>query len=195
MSLHVLLSGEYGQVFMLVHPGERVKIGPMSLHLVPVSGRHAREIQALAADEAIARWTAIPHPYPRDGALAFVERAQRLRALGRHATFAVCEAHRLLGVATLARLEATPDHAELGYWIGRPYWGRGYATAAGRQLLAHGFGRMRLVLVFARCLSANRASIHVLEKLGFRFVGLEAARSSTWPGEPVGRYELTRAGW
>jgi len=180
---------------MLDHPGERVKIGPMSLHLVPVSGRHAREIQALAADEAIARWTAIPHPYPLDGGLAFVERAQRLRARGMRETFAVCEAGRLLGVATLARHETTPDHAELGYWIGRPYWGRGYATAAGRQLLAHGFGRMRLVLVFARCFSGNRASIRVLEKLGLGFVGLEAARNSKWPIERVRRYELSRAGW
>jgi RimJ/RimL family protein N-acetyltransferase len=177
---------------MLDHPGERVKIGPMSLHLVPVSGRHAREIQALAADEAIARWTAIPHPYPLNGGLAFVERAQRLRARGMRETFAVCEAGRLLGVATLARREATPDHAELGYWIGWPYWGRGYATAAGRQLLAHGFGRMRLALVFARCFSANRASIRVLEKLGLGFVGLEAAGDQK---EPVRRYELSREEW
>ena len=149
-----------------------------------MSGRHAREIQALAAAEAVARWTAIPHPYPLDDGLAFVERAQRLRARGMRETFAVCEADRLLGVATLARREATPDHAELGYWIGRPYWGRRYAPAAGRQLLAHGFGRMRLSLVFARCFGANHASIRVLEKLGFRFVGLEADELET-AGAPV----------
>jgi RimJ/RimL family protein N-acetyltransferase len=160
-----------------------------------VSGRHVREIQTLAADEAVARWTAIPHPYPRDGALAFVERAQRLRALDMRATFAICEAHRLLGVATLARQEAAPDHAELGYWIGRPYWGRGYATAACRRLLAHGFERMRLGLVVARCGSANRASLRVLDKLGLRFVGVAPPDDPTSAGEAVCRYELGLEEW
>jgi RimJ/RimL family protein N-acetyltransferase len=160
-----------------------------------VSGRHARAIQALAGDESIARWTNIPHPYPSDGAWAFVDRAQRIRAYGLGATFAVCEARRCLGVAVLTREPGAPGRAELGYWIGRPYWGRGRATAAVAQILAHGFGRMRLAVVFARCVTANRASIRVLEKLGFRFVGLEAARDARWPREPVRGYELTREEW
>jgi RimJ/RimL family protein N-acetyltransferase len=160
-----------------------------------VSARHVREIQRLAADPAIARWTTIPHPYPRDGALVFVARAQRLRALGLHATFAVCDGDDLVGIATLARHEPVADRAELGYWIGRPHWGRGHATAACRLVLAHGFERMRLGVVFARCFTANDASLRVLEKLGFGFVGLEAARSPGRPVAPVRRYELSRAAW
>ena len=168
----------------------------MDVRLVPVSARHAGDIQAFASDEAIARWTTIPHPYPRDGALAFVDRAQRMRARGAHETFAVCEpGGRLLGVATLVRDEKLPARAELGYWIGRPYWGRGYATAAARQLLAHGFERMALDAVFARCFAANRASARVIEKLGFRFVGLEASSTPTRRADPVRRYELTRGDW
>jgi ribosomal-protein-alanine N-acetyltransferase len=168
----------------------------MDLRLVPVSARHARDIQALASDAAIARWTAIPHPYPRDGALAFVDRAQRMRARGMQETFAVCEAGgHLLGVATLVRDEKLAARAELGYWIGRPYWGRGYATAAARRLLAHGFERMDLDAVVARCFAINRASARVIEKLGFRFVGLEASRSPKRLAEPVRRHELTRGDW
>ena len=165
----------------------------MNVRLVPVSARHARDIQALASDEAIARWTAIPHPYPRDGALAFVDRAQRMRARGAQETFAVCEAGGgFLGVAALGRDEKLPERAELGYWIGRPYWGRGYATAAARWLLAYGFERMDLDVVVARCFAMNQASARIIEKLGFRFVGVETSRTRKRPAGPVRRYELTR---
>lgn len=168
----------------------------MNVRLVPVSARHARDIQALASDEAIARWTSIPHPYPRDGALAFVDHAQRRRARGAQETFAVFEAGGgFLGVAALVRDDHLPARAELGYWIGRPYWGRGYATAAARRLLAHGFELMDLDVIVARCFAMNQASARVIEKLGFRFVGLEASRSPKRPANPVRRYELTRRDW
>ena len=169
---------------------------PVNVHLVPLSARHSGDIQTLASDEAIARWTMIPHPYPPGAALAFVDRAQRMRARGAHETFAVCEAGGgFLGVALLVRDDQIPARAELGYWIGRPYWGRGYATAAARRLLGHGFDRMGLEVVGARCLSANRASARVIEKLGFRFVGLEASPTLKRPAEPVRRYELARRDW
>ena len=167
----------------------------MSLRLSRLNGRHVNEIQALAGDEEIARWTDVPHPYPPDGARAYVEQELRLCARGLHATFAVCEADRVVGIAGLARVPAVPDRAELGYWIGRPYWGHGHATAAVAQMLTHGFDRMRLAVVFARCFSANRASTRVPEKLAFRFVGLEAPRDRHRRGEPIRRYELTREEW
>ena len=165
---------------------------PMSIglpvQLVRLSGHHVRDLQALAGDEAISG--------ALEGVRDFVERAQRLRARGSHATFAVCEADQVLGVVSLAREPMAPDRAELGYWIGRPYRGRGYATAAVARVLTHGFGRMALTLVFARTLGTNRASARVLERLAFRFVGLEAARDpGRPPQEPVRRYELTREEW
>jgi RimJ/RimL family protein N-acetyltransferase len=168
----------------------------LSIRLRPIAFEHIPDIQALASDEAIARFTAIPHPYPVNGARAFVEQAQRLRARGLCATFAVCEVARCVGVVTLARDATVPERAELGYWIGRPFWGRGLATAAVGQILAHGFGRMRLAVVFARCFTENRASARVLETRGFRFVGLEVTRVAGGRSrQPVGRYELTVEAW
>lgn len=108
----------------------------------------------------------------------------------------MCESNRVLGVVSLAQEPTALDRAELSCWIGRPYRGRGRATAAVARVLAHGFGRMALTLVFARCSSANRASARVLERLAFRLVGLEAARDPAWPaGESVRRYELSREEW
>jgi hypothetical protein len=180
---------------MLDHPADCVKLSPMSVSLVPLSGRHARDLQLLAADEPVAPWMALPSPHPHGGPLAFIESAQRLRARGTRETFAVCEAGRLLGIVVLARHEGVPDHAEFGYWIGRQYRDRGHATAAAGRLLAHGFERGRLMLVFARCLAANRSSIRVLEKLGFRFAGLERSAHQKAFGEAVRRYEVTREAW
>jgi ribosomal-protein-alanine N-acetyltransferase len=125
----------------------------------------------------------VPASPPQD-ALAFIERAQRLRARGAQATFAVCESARLLGIVLLARDGTAPDRAELGYWIAPRARGQGHATAAARQLVDHGFRRMGLSLIVARCPSDNPASRRVLEKVGFRFVELEPAA--------VRRYELPR---
>jgi RimJ/RimL family protein N-acetyltransferase len=163
----------------------------MSFRLVPLSGRHVRDLRSLVAEEPDGRLP-LPALDPRGGLLAFIEGAQRLRARGDGATFAVCDDARFLGLAALARVEEAPARAELGYWIGRAHRGRGHATAAGHQLLAHGFTRMRLDLVFARCLGSNHASLRVMDKLGLHFVAVEPSED---PGEPVRRYELGRKEW
>ena len=56
--------------------------------------------------------------------------------------------------------------AEIAYWIGRPYWGNGYATEAARAVIGYGFGRLYLRRIYARYLVRNKASGRVLEKIG-----------------------------
>jgi RimJ/RimL family protein N-acetyltransferase len=164
--------------------------------LVPLDARHAPNLTTFVGDGAHLPWTTPTRRSPLQNVLAFVVHAQRLRARGVRETFAVCDTERLLGIAVLARDPAAPDRAEMGYWIGPPDRGHGYATAAARQLVTRGFGRMKLALVFARCASANRASTRVVEKLGFRFVGLEPALEHPESvGEPIRRYEMTRGEW
>jgi RimJ/RimL family protein N-acetyltransferase len=171
-----------------------VKMGPM-LELVPLSARHARDLMALAVDDPLTPWTTMPSQPLHRTVLAFIAGAQRLRARGARETSVVVDGGVLVGLTLLARDPAAPDHAELGYWIGRPHRSRGYATAAVRQLLSHGFGRMKLALVFARCPSVNRASTRVVEKAGFRLVGLEPSVNSRVPVPPVCRYQLTATEW
>ena len=164
----------------------------MPLLLVHVNGRHARDLRSLVAEEPTPPWPSLSALAGRDVVLGFLERAQRLRAHGLQETFAVCEDDRLIGLGGLARDDRAPDRAELGYWIAVPYRGRGHATAAARGLLAHGFERMRLALLFARTASANRASLRVLDKVGLRFVGVEPVAEGN---EPLRRYELRREEW
>ena len=65
-----------------------------------------------------------------------------------------------------------PDHArELGYWIGEPYWGNGFAAEAGEAVKSHCFGRLGLRAVLARHFVGNPASGRVMQKLGMRRIG------------------------
>jgi RimJ/RimL family protein N-acetyltransferase len=58
------------------------------------------------------------------------------------------------------------DEAEFGYWIGRPFWGRGYGTEAGRAVLDHARG-LGVRVILAEAFPENPASARVLIKLGF----------------------------
>ena len=73
----------------------------------------------------------------------------------------------LLGHAGLQMLEDT-DQVELGYYFGRPAWGRGVATEAGTACLRYGFESLNLDHVMAVVRPENLASQNVLSKLGFR---------------------------
>ena len=68
-----------------------------------------------------------------------------------------------------ANMPLAKDELELGYWIGRPYWGRGYATEAARALVEYGFHDLELSCILAAYYDGNDRSRHVLDKLGFRY--------------------------
>lgn len=65
-----------------------------------------------------------------------------------------------------------PNHTmELGYWIGEPFWGRGLNVEAARAVLRYAFEVCKPERMQARVIAGNRASVRVLEKLGFQFEG------------------------
>ena len=76
----------------------------------------------------------------------------------------------LIGMCGLAEFGHGVDGIELAYRLRRDRWGRGYATEAGRAVVAHAFGPLALDRLVAAVEPANTASIRVLEKCGFAFV-------------------------
>ena len=78
---------------------------------------------------------------------------------------------RVVGEAGLQFLEGGPD-VELGYTLSHAAWGRGYATEAARAVLRWAFAGLRLERVVAVADPANAASLHVLDKLGMRRLGM-----------------------
>jgi len=133
----------------------------------------AGAVQRLASDQEVAAGTArIPHPYPDGAAAAWIVTHADERAAGRSLSLAVVRRNEdvVIGAVSLL-LEEGPGEAELGYWIGRPHWGRGYATEAAAALIAHGFDRLGLQTITAHHFLTNAASGRVIRKLGFREEG------------------------
>jgi RimJ/RimL family protein N-acetyltransferase len=62
------------------------------------------------------------------------------------------------------------DEPELGYWLGRDYWGKGYATEAGRRVIRHAFEDLGSKAVWCCYYEGNERSKRVQEKLGFSYV-------------------------
>jgi len=150
---------------------ERLLAGPVVLRYF-VAG-DAPTVELLAGDRDVAEKTAlIPHPYPAGAAQAWIATHEAERAAGREYSYAITETGGpLLGAISL---RPRPGEREnVGYWIGRRYWGRGYATAAAQALIALGFELLDLEAVTASHLARNPASGRVMEKCGMRLLRTE----------------------
>jgi len=90
---------------------------------------------------------------------------------------------RLIGTIGVAPVPG--GSVELGYWISRPHWNRGYATEAGRAVVAMARESFRIPRLDAGHFLDNPASGRVLEKLGFRPTGQIESRFSTGRGQPA----------
>ena len=140
------------------------------LLLHPFTEQDIPDLVRLAGMREIAATTLhIPHPYTQTDASSFIANTEQQYRLGLAAVFAVAAlaSGDLRGAVGLS---IHPGHhrAELGYWIGVPYWGQGLATEAVRAVVAFGFGELGLHRIFASHFSGNTASRRVLEKVGMR---------------------------
>ena len=162
----------------------RPAIGTERLILRGVSHADAPAIAELANDLSVGGMTAtLPYPYRPADAEAFVAKAQRFDPR-KDAVFAV--EHRQFGlVGMIGFHEKEPRRAEVGYWLGRPFWGRGYATEALTAALRWVKFDWRRHVVWAGHFADNRASGQVLVKAGFLYTGDVEWRMSAARAEPV----------
>lgn len=140
----------------------------MAFALAPTDRAHAPAIQRLASHPDLAATTLLVHPYPEDGAIRFIEDlVLPERAAGRLYAFVMLDAGEVVGHISLKDVDRERGEAEVGYWVGRPYWGRGYASAAVREIVTFAFEELGLRRLYAHVLAHNPASGRVLEKAGF----------------------------
>jgi RimJ/RimL family protein N-acetyltransferase len=141
-----------------------VTIATERLLLRPFRRTDAKEFTRLAGDWGVASMTSdIPHPLTEAQARAW------LRPGREEVRFALELDGQLIGGAGYYRRRT--GTAELGFWLGREWWGRGYATEATRAVLQHGFEVRRLPGFTSSHFVDNRASANVLRKLGFEPMG------------------------
>ena len=133
-------------------------------------------IQELANNPKVAAnlRDAFPHPYTIDDATKFVDEAIISQPQNR---FAILENDIYVGNIGIHLLDDVySNSAEIGYFIGEPYWNRGIATEALKLAVNYGFEILKLRRIFAGIFSFNPASAKVLEKAGFEYEGtLKAA--------------------
>lgn len=152
------------------------------LVLRPLSSDDAVEIARLAADRDIAATTLhIPHPYKLQDAEEFIGKQEAAFEAGTSANVAVTLRSNgsLVGAIGLA-VRRDYARAELGYWIGKPYWNDGYATEAGRAMVGYAFETLGLNRVCAHHFARNAASGRVLQKIGMRLEGCLRQHIRKW---------------
>lgn len=143
------------------------------LILRPFELTDAPEVRRLAGDPDVSgNALNIPEPFEEGMAEAWIATHADAFDRGELAAFAVIrkDGGRLVGAAGLT-IHRHDDRAELGYWIARAEWGKGYATEAAGAVLRYGFESLALHRIHADCLARNPASGRVLRKLGMAFEG------------------------
>ena len=152
---------------LLLRPYEEADIAP----LVRLAG--AREVAATTLR--------IPHPYTEQNAREYLSICQAESAMGPVTRFAITlqESGEFCGGIGL-RLEDTHHRAELGYWLGVPHWGQGYATEAAAAMLNYGFNTLGLYRIYASHVVGNDASGRVLLKIGMKHEGCLRGHIRKW---------------
>lgn len=152
------------------------------LLLRPLDLGDAVRIRQLAGNRAVAATTLrIPHPYPEGAAEQFIGGLPSLLAAEKAACFGiVLQEEGLLCGCVGFDFELEHDRAELGYWVGVPYWGRGIATEAVNAAVEYGFGFFNLNRITASCFADNAPSLRVLEKCGFEREGVLRQHVKKW---------------
>lgn len=164
---------------------DRLVLRPPHEADIPDLVRHAND-KALAA-----MLSSMPHPYRETEARNFINRwAPGANGVGYALTLA--ENGSFLGCASISAGSRGP---ELGYWIGRPFWGQGFATEAAHALVDLMFRATPSDTLHASCRVVNTPSRRVIQKCGFHYAGPGMAHSRVAGLVPVERYQLDRKTW
>ena len=131
----------------------------------------AEGVQRLANHPELAKMIGLPHPYLLSYAEAWIRSQPEAIRRGSEYPYAIICDDQLVGTITL-RIDRSNNIGELGYWIGREYWGKGIATEAARQIIRFGFYELALHKIHASALLRNPGSQRVLEKAGLSREGV-----------------------
>ena len=175
----------------------------------------AQAVARLAHDKDIAEMTGVvPYPYPKGEAEQFVFEARKNNAMGTMLSFAIVSrskpdqfmgriGSRFLGDGPI--LGKSPNLAQntgglrrcsLGYWLGKPYWGEGFATEAAHGLIDAIFSYTDMQEIEAAARVINPVSRRVIEKCGFQFTGSSMKELPALKGAvPVDTFCLSRSTW
>jgi RimJ/RimL family protein N-acetyltransferase len=157
---------------------------------------HFEDVKAMAAlanDRRIAENTRrLPHPYTVADAEKFIHWVNS--GAGEMALAITLPDDTLIGACGLALLDGPVP--EIGYWLGAPYWGKGYATEAVRAVIDYAFSELDHEALQAGARVTNPASRRILEKCGFQWTGVGLVRiRAISSSAPIDLFRLDRGLW
>ncbi|MCK5840812.1 MAG: GNAT family N-acetyltransferase [Candidatus Sabulitectum sp.] len=124
------------------------------------------------SDEVYRNTMGMPHPYLEKNAVEWISSHLLKFYRGEGLELAVAlKSSELIGVVGLS-VSQTHNRGELGYWLGKAYWNRGYCSEAAAAMVKYAFGEMGLHKITSRHFQHNPASGRVLEKIGFTKEGI-----------------------
>ncbi|MET0683430.1 MAG: GNAT family N-acetyltransferase [Casimicrobiaceae bacterium] len=173
---------------------ERIASHPVVLRAFALAD--APRITELCGDWEVARMTGlIPHPYLPEMAESFIAGCHRAVAADGPRTFAITRAGDGLLVGAIGLATSADAIDSFGYWVGRPYWGNGYATAAARAVIALAFSRLDIDALQAIHLARNPASGRVMAKCGMSELRREMRPHRGGPTEEFLVWSIGRNAW
>ncbi len=142
----------------------------------------AMDIYQNAKDKEIAQFTYVPHPYTLKDGEEYVRSTQKNIRKGKTYALGIELKSKKSIVGTIALMNVDMDNknAEIGYWLGKPYWGGGIMKEAISLILEFGFETLGLERIYAKVFHPNISSARLLERSGFSYEG--TFRKSTLRG-------------
>lgn len=159
---------------------------------------HIDQIVTLANNKRVAEMLAtMPHPYNQSYAEQWIAAGRKSRdhVPRRFAIFLRDQPEMLIGACGIGAFDESGE-CHLGYWIGEPHWGNGYATEAAQTIVDFAFEVTKLSTITCACRVTNPASRRVIEKCGFQYTDMMMFHSMGAGGQVAAqRYALDRSTW
>ncbi|MCD2345480.1 MULTISPECIES: GNAT family N-acetyltransferase [Clostridium] len=143
------------------------------LILRPFELSDSSRVKELAGNPKIAETTLnVPHPYEDGMAESWISFHKESFINKKAVVYAIVtkDNNELIGTAAL-HINNVHRKAELAYWIGVPYWRKGYCSEASKALLKFGFKELNLNRIYALAMASNVASYSVMKKIGMKYEG------------------------
>ena len=161
------------------------------LRFRPLDERDLESLVEFGGDEEVTRWTAaIPHPFSEADGRAYIEASRRENRL----VFAVEEIASSDFIGCI-QIDAEAGIGDIGYWVARPHWGKGYAEEAAKRITRLAFETLELSALEAEVMQGNAALEKTLLAAGFEKTHEAVGTRGRCDGVANFRYQLSQMDW
>lgn len=151
----------------------QINIKGKIVNLRKISKYDAESMRKNADCAEISKYTNIPYPYRLKDAFNFIKDTQQKMRSGKAYNLGIelQDGKNIIGMISMMNIDRQNKNAEIGYWLGKRYWGRKIMKEAVKLVTNFGFKKLKLVRIYANVVPQNIASVKLLEKSGFKYEG------------------------